>query len=262
MANVLRIIKGIVCLAIAVFIVMVIVGLYRALDAAPAYTLAASTAAVEEKDTGYARQMGFTTDDEGKDGAEKASASDGATVEEGVAVAGQSDEQNTGSFRQPSGQVPLTSTPGSTQAPSSAPSPSPSSSASAQTDSQQQAPASNPSSQQSQPTASSGDAQGVRVPLRVWHEPVYTTIHHDAVYETVHHDAEYTTKTEYYTRCNDCGYLTQGSIYPHQDATGHTGYSTGVPITTQVLIRAAYDEQVLVTAAWDEQVLVTAGYWE
>jgi hypothetical protein len=94
MANVLRTIKGIVCLAIAVFIVMVIVGLYRALDAAPAYTRATSAAAVEGKDTDYARQMGFTTDGEGKDGTEKASASDGAAVEEGVAVAEQSDEQN------------------------------------------------------------------------------------------------------------------------------------------------------------------------
>ena len=61
--------------------------------------------------------------------------------------------------------------------------------------------------------------------------------------------------------CSQCGYKVQGSIYPHQDATGHTGFRSDVPFSEHVLIRAAYDEQVLVQAAWDEQALVTLGYW-
>jgi hypothetical protein len=96
---------------------------------------------------------------------------------------------------------------------------------------------------------------------KVWHEPVYETVHHEAVYATVHHDAEYTTMTEYFTVCHQCPFKVQGSIYPHLDATGHTGYNSDVPFTSQVLVCAAYDEQVLVSAAYDEQVLVRAGYW-
>ncbi|MDR1185308.1 MAG: hypothetical protein LBK67_11015 [Coriobacteriales bacterium] len=51
MANVLGIVKALVSLALAAFIIMVIVGVYTALDAAPAYTLATSaqtTEAVED----------------------------------------------------------------------------------------------------------------------------------------------------------------------------------------------------------------------
>ena len=44
----------------------------------------------------------------------------------------------------------------------------------------------------------------------------------------------YKTITEYFTVCNDCGFKVQGSIYPHQDATGHTRYATDVPFTRQV----------------------------
>jgi hypothetical protein len=101
----------------------------------------------------------------------------------------------------------------------------------------------------------------VAPPPKVWHEPVYRTVHHDAVYQSVHHDAEYTTHTQYYSVCSNCGFKVQGSIYPHQDATGHTGFASDVPVSEQVLVRAAYDEQVLVQAAYDEQVLVTEGYW-
>ena len=96
---------------------------------------------------------------------------------------------------------------------------------------------------------------------RTWHEPVYTTVHHDAIYQSVHHDGEYITHTKYYSVCSQCGYKVQGSIYSHQDATGHTGFASDVPVSEQVLVRAAFDEQVLVQAAFDEQVLVTEGYW-
>jgi hypothetical protein len=97
---------------------------------------------------------------------------------------------------------------------------------------------------------------------KVYHEPVYETVHHPAVYETVFHEAEYATRTSYWTVCHQCDFRVQGSIYPHLDATGHTGYTSDVPFTETVLVRAAFEEQVLVSAAWDEQILVTPGWWE
>jgi hypothetical protein len=109
--------------------------------------------------------------------------------------------------------------------------------------------------------AGNTNAPSLSTPQKTWHEPVYATIHHDAVYQSIHHDTEYITQTKYYSVCSQCGYKVQGSIYPHQDATGHTGFASDVPVSEQVLVRAAFDEQVLVQAAYDEQVLVTAGYW-
>lgn len=96
---------------------------------------------------------------------------------------------------------------------------------------------------------------------KTWHEPEYKTVHHEAVYETRHHEATYNTLTDYYTCCNDCGFKIQGSIYPHQDETGHGRYSTNVPISRQVLVKEAWDETVCVREAWDERVLVKEGYW-
>lgn len=52
--------------------------------------------------------------------------------------------------------------------------------------------------------------------------------------EPVPEAPKFRTITEYFTVCNDCGFKVQGSIYPHQDVTGHTRYSTDVPFTSQV----------------------------
>jgi hypothetical protein len=109
--------------------------------------------------------------------------------------------------------------------------------------------------------ASASSGSGVEKP-KVYHEPVYETVHHPAVYETVFHEAEYSTSTSYWTVCHQCDFRVQGSIYPHLDATGHTGYTSDVPFTETVLVRAAFEEQVLVSAAPDEQILVRAGWWE
>lgn len=109
-------------------------------------------------------------------------------------------------------------------------------------------------------TASTNTSQATE-PEKTWHEPEYKTVTHEAVYETRHHEAIYTTATDYYTCCNDCTFMIQGSIYPHQDETGHGRYSTNVPISRQVLVKEAWDETVCTAKAWDEKVLVKAGYW-
>jgi hypothetical protein len=263
MANVVRIVKALVLLAIASFIVMVIVGVYTALDAAPVYTLATSAEATEEEGAGYVSRMIPLADDAETGNTAGTAASDKATIGEEADAAEQPGQQDTGALGQLTGQVPLAPTPTTVVGSSTAQSPSPASAlAQPGTQAQQQPPASSPISQQDQTPVSPGGAPAAQVQPRVWHEPVYQTIHHDAVYRTVHHDAEYIARTEYFTRCNDCGFLTQNSIYPHQDETGHTRYSTDVPITSQVLIRAAFDEQVLVSGAFDEKVLITPGYWE
>lgn len=85
-------------------------------------------------------------------------------------------------------------------------------------------------------------------------EQQYRAIEHPAEYTTVTHDAVYRTVTDFYTTCNDCDFKIQGSIYPHQDATGHGRYSTDVPFTRQELVSAAWEEQVLVKEAWTEWV--------
>lgn len=87
-------------------------------------------------------------------------------------------------------------------------------------------------------------------------EQQYRAVEHPAEYKTVKHDAVYKTVTDFYTTCNDCDFKIQGSIYPHQDSTGHGRYSTNVPFISQVLVSAAWEEQVLVKAAWTEWVPV------
>jgi hypothetical protein len=110
-------------------------------------------------------------------------------------------------------------------------------------------------------SASTSSGPGIEKP-KVYHEPIYETVHHPAVYETVYHEAEYATQTSYWTVCHQCDFRVQGSIYPHLDVTGHTGYTSDVPFTETVLVRAAFEEQVLVSAAYNEQLLVTPGWWE
>jgi hypothetical protein len=101
---------------------------------------------------------------------------------------------------------------------------------------------------------------GIEKP-KIYHEPVYETVHHPAVYETVYHEAEYVTQTSYWTVCHQCDFRVQGSIYPHLDATGHTGYTSDVPFIETILVRAAFEEQALVSAARDEQIVVLPGWW-
>jgi hypothetical protein len=242
MANVVRIGKAVVMLAIAAFVVMVIVGVYTALDSATKpYALAPSVSQTDSGAEGVpinARNMSEHDDK----AADASSAPDGKT-----SASTPSGEEGSSDTAAP------TSSPLPPQAPAARGAQAPT------------APASTPPVSNTARTPSNSgpaDASAPVAPQKVWHEAVYETVHHEAVYATVYHGAEYTTVTDYYTVCHQCSFKIQGSIYPHLDATGHTGYNSDVPFERSVLVRDAYDEQVLVSAAYDEQVQVKAGYWE
>lgn len=84
--------------------------------------------------------------------------------------------------------------------------------------------------------------------------PQYGSVHHDAVYEQVWHEPVYGTETTYHTVCNTCNALIDGNAAQHIEETGHSGYSTDVPIVNEVVVQSGYYEQVLVKEAWDETV--------
>jgi hypothetical protein len=242
MANAVRIVKAVAMLAITAFIVMVIVGVYTALDAATKpYALAPSES-----------QAGIGTESVPADARNMSERDGGAagisSVPDGKASASTPfGEEGNGDTAAPA------SSPSSPQAPVAQGAQAPAVSAGTP-----------PASNAARTPSNSGpaDASAPAAPQKVWHEAVYETVHHEAVYATVHHGAEYTTVTDYYTVCHQCSFKIQGSIYPHLDATGHTGYNSDVPFERSVLVRDAFDEQVLVSASYDEQVQVKAGYWE
>lgn len=115
---------------------------------------------------------------------------------------------------------------------------------------------------------------------KVWHEPVYKTVHHPAepaVTKVVHHEAV-THEEPVYEEvcviiCNQCGaeFSDMQQLKQHHLANLDTCWSyrkvarkvqTG---TTTVVDKEAWDETVIVTPAkkaWDEKVLVKEGYWE
>ena len=84
--------------------------------------------------------------------------------------------------------------------------------------------------------------------------PEYGSVHHDAVYEQVWHDPVYETETTYHTVCNDCQAVIDGTAAQHIADTGHSGYSTDVPIANEVIVQEGYYEDVLTEEAYDETV--------
>lgn len=82
----------------------------------------------------------------------------------------------------------------------------------------------------------------------------YKTIHHDAVTHTETVDPVYGEETSYHTVCNDCGQVIDGIADQHIKDTGHSGYSTNVPITDEVVVSEGYTREVTDTPAYDETV--------
>lgn len=85
---------------------------------------------------------------------------------------------------------------------------------------------------------------------------VKETVHHDAETATVHHEARYEQVVERHTVCNVCRAQIDGAVREHAAATGHTGHTTGVPVTANRLVAEAYDEEVVVKEAYDEEKTV------
>lgn len=84
--------------------------------------------------------------------------------------------------------------------------------------------------------------------------PSTSTVHHNAETTEVQHQPIYDVQTTYHTVCNECEATIDGHAREHISDTGHTGYSTNVPISVEVLRQAGYSETVVVESAWDETV--------
>lgn len=82
----------------------------------------------------------------------------------------------------------------------------------------------------------------------------YKTVHHDAVTHTETVKPVYANQTTYHTVCNDCKQVIDGKADEHLEETGHSGYSTNVPITDEVLVSKGYTHEVTDKAAYDETV--------
>lgn len=85
--------------------------------------------------------------------------------------------------------------------------------------------------------------------------PNYENVHHEAQVQNVWHEPVYSQETTYHSVCNDCKKVIDGIAADHIADTGHSGYSTNVPIVNEVLVQAGYSEPVVVQEAWDEVVV-------
>lgn len=83
----------------------------------------------------------------------------------------------------------------------------------------------------------------------------YKTVHHDAVTHTETVEPVYGEETTYHTVCNECSQVIDGSADQHIKETGHSGYSTNVPITDEVVVSEGYTREVTDTPAYDETVV-------
>lgn len=82
----------------------------------------------------------------------------------------------------------------------------------------------------------------------------YKTVHHDAVTHTENVEPVYGEQTTYHTVCNECKQVIDGKADEHIRETGHSGYSTSVPITDEVVVSEGYTKEVTDTPAYDETV--------
>jgi septal ring-binding cell division protein DamX len=77
----------------------------------------------------------------------------------------------------------------------------------------------------------------------------------EAVTHTVDHPAVWETQTTYHTVCNSCQEIIDGEAVDHIAASGHSGYSTNVPIANDVKVEEAWTETVVDEPAHDELVV-------
>lgn len=82
----------------------------------------------------------------------------------------------------------------------------------------------------------------------------YKTVHHDAVTHTEAVEPVYENETSYHSVCNDCLETIDGVAAQHLKDTGHSGYSTNVPIVNEVLVSEGYSREVVDSPAYEETV--------
>lgn len=84
--------------------------------------------------------------------------------------------------------------------------------------------------------------------------PNVTSINHEAETEEVEHEAIWEEVTTYHTVCNECHSEIDGMAQEHIADTGHSGYTTNVPLTKPVLVKDAWVETVTVTEPYVEVI--------
>lgn len=86
-------------------------------------------------------------------------------------------------------------------------------------------------------------------------EPVYGIVHLEKKMHTEHVDATYKEVTEYETLCNVCKQPVTGKAQEHSEKTGHTGFTTNVPVVKEVVDAPAKDVEVTDQEARDAYAL-------
>lgn len=86
-------------------------------------------------------------------------------------------------------------------------------------------------------------------------EPVYGIVHLEKKTHMEHVDATYKEVTEYETLCNVCKQPVTGKAQEHSEKTGHTGFTTNVPVVKEVVDSPAKDVEVTDQEARDAYAL-------
>lgn len=85
--------------------------------------------------------------------------------------------------------------------------------------------------------------------------PIMRTIDHPQIEHEILHDAEYGTVIVLHTICNECNKVIDGKAQSHIDETGHSGFTTSVPIEEETLLTKPWREIVIDKEAWTETVV-------
>ncbi|WP_165253365.1 hypothetical protein [Adlercreutzia sp. ZJ304] len=88
-------------------------------------------------------------------------------------------------------------------------------------------------------------------------QPDTKLVHHDAVTYEVQHPATYETVSVPHTVCNICNETIDGKTEEHRTSTGHSGYTTNVPIAETHQKTKEWTEVVVANEAYDELVTET-----
>jgi len=235
MANTLRIIKAVVMLAIAAFIIMVIVGVYTALDAAPSYSLATSANASDTAGDSAEQAAALALDKVG-DAADEAT---DAVASSALSASG--DESGSASL-QPS-SVASAGSANSFAGDSTT-----------DTSSGNNADSSSDGSSNSGGGSSSGGSNAATpapsTPAKTYH-PAWDEWVESGYYETRTIPASYGQRDTFGSVCNDCGADISGHAAQHLRDTHHSGYHEGV----------VGNESYEITPARTEQIWVDTSHW-
>ena len=106
-----------------------------------------------------------------------------------------------------------------------------------------------PAAEEPEPAASSTEEAH-----HTW-EPVYGIVHLEKKTHKEHVDATYKEVTEYETLCNVCKQPVTGKAQEHSEKTGHTGFTTNVPVVKEVVDEPAKDVEVTDQEAKDAYAL-------